>query len=69
MTIARQPLIGGHFRGTAGAEALTAYILTRISNPDILTLVRTSIHQSKTAMTRVCMRTLEGRGLSRRKSD
>ena len=42
-------IIPGAGFGTAAAEALTAHILTRISNPDTLTLVRTSTRQSKTA--------------------
>ncbi|MEO8222790.1 MAG: saccharopine dehydrogenase NADP-binding domain-containing protein [Specibacter sp.] len=42
-------IIPGAGFGTAAAEVLTAHILTRISNPDTLTLVRTSTHQSKTA--------------------
>ena len=42
-------IVPGAGFGTAAAESLTAHILTRISNPDTLTLVRTSTHQSKTA--------------------
>ncbi len=45
-------IIPGAGFGTAAAEALTAHILTRINNPDTLTLVRISTHQSKTAGTR-----------------
>ncbi|MEO6531442.1 MAG: saccharopine dehydrogenase NADP-binding domain-containing protein [Specibacter sp.] len=42
-------IVPGAGFGTAAAEALTAHILTRISNPDTLTIVRTSTHQSTTA--------------------
>ena len=48
-------IVPGAGFGTAGAESLTAHILTRISNPDTLTIVRTSTHRSQSAGIRASM--------------